>query len=107
MASINNIYELLDSNKTNLHCINEINESLSNHNNSLNILHTSIRSLQKHINDLEYLNASLNEKFHIIIASEAWIDKDFNLKYFSFCKGFNIEYSKNHLRRSDGISDFY
>jgi len=37
MASINNIFELLDSDKTKLHCINEMNEKLSNHNNSLNI----------------------------------------------------------------------
>jgi len=106
MASINNIYELLDSDKTNLHCINEINERLSNHNNSFNILHTNIRSLNKHINDLEYLNASLNNKCHIIIASEAWIGKDFNPKYFSFCKDFNIEYTKNNLRRSDGLVVF-
>ncbi|KAL4089448.1 hypothetical protein QTP88_024483 [Uroleucon formosanum] len=106
MASINNIYEILDSDKTNLHCINEMNERLSNHNNSLNILHTNIRSLNKHIIDLEYLNASLNDKCHIIIASEAWISKEFNPKYFSFCKVFYIEYTKNNFRRSDGLVIF-
>ncbi|KAF0768390.1 zinc finger MYM-type protein 1-like [Aphis craccivora] len=83
MASINNICELLDSDNTSLHCINEINESLSKHNNNFNILHTNIR-----------------------IASEAWIGKDFNPKYFSFCKGFNIKHTKNNLRRSDGVVIF-
>lgn len=73
---------------------------------SIYVLHTNIKSINKHINDLEYLNASLNDKCHIIIVSEAWIGKDFNPKYFSFCKAFNIEYTKNNLRRSDGLVIF-
>lgn len=53
-----------------------------------------------------FINASLNDKCHIIVASEAWIGKDFNPKYFSFCKGFNIKHTKNNLRRSDGVVIF-
>lgn len=106
MTSTNTLFEILDSDTTPLQCINDINTNLSKHNGSLNILHTNIRSINKHVNDLEHLYISLNEKCHIIITSEAWIGNDFNSKYIPFCKGFNIESTKNHVRKSDGIIIF-
>lgn len=94
MASINNLYELLDSDKSQLQYTNEINDSLSKHNNSLNIIYTNIRSLIKHFNDFEYLSTSLNDKCDIIITSEAWIGQDSYCEYFTRYKGFNTEFTK-------------
>lgn len=51
MATINNIYEILDQDNSQLLNINKIDDNLSNNNNNLNIW------LTKHINNLEYLNA--------------------------------------------------
>jgi len=86
MASIDNLFDIIDSNKTPLLNIDEINVNLSKYSNCFSILHTNIRTLSKHSPDLEYLCSSLNNKCHMIITTEAWIDKNFNNKYFPLYK---------------------
>jgi hypothetical protein len=103
MASINKLFEILENDITPILTIDDINEQLSKHNNSLNILYTNIRSINKHLNDLEHLYTSLKEKCHIIITSEAWLGNDFNSEHILFCKGFNINTTKNNVCKSDGI----